>query len=116
MSDTAEHWFHGVFGSFGAWFFSMHLLVYTVQIPYDKLFSGIISIVAGLMTGLLSKLLNKYFVNKAKDELLSEQNCTIINLTNQLYQAQKEGLNSISPQTEQYPNNNNKITSQQTQK
>ena len=96
MYSNVEHYFHGIFATFGAWIFSVHLVVYTVTFPYDRILSGFFSILAGIMTGFLSKILNKYFENQTKDQIINSQNCEILELQNRL---QKQ--NQQQPSTNQ---------------
>ena len=85
-----EHYFHGIVASFMTWLLSIHFFgVIMTDFP-SLLLPGIVSIIGGVLTGFLSKFLNRFFVNQAKDEIIRNQASQIINLQNQIQSSNQQ--------------------------
>jgi uncharacterized membrane protein (DUF106 family) len=79
-----EHWFHGILASFMTWLLSIHFFaIVIINIP-SLILPAIVSIIGGIITGFLSKLLNRFFINQAKDDVIRSQASQIIKLQNQI--------------------------------
>lgn len=101
MSDFQKHIGTGIIGTVGAFLTQSQLLVIIPPAQFQQLINALVTIIAGLLTGLMSKYLHKWFMYDSNQKVIEEQTKTICDLQNQLYQLSQQKPITNEAQTKQ---------------
>jgi len=103
MSDTIKHLLNGFLGFITTFYTALHMAVIIPPAQQQQLINAVVSILAGLLTGLMSKVLHRWFILDNNQKVIKTQSQTICNLQNQIQTIKEQSPSKDQPPTKQEP-------------